>query len=162
MTAAVADVDQIDRRPCRAAAGRRFSHPDGRQPAPALRRHPGTSRPAPTRLRYTVTAPRPASDTLLIPGLRGATWTLVEGSTFRITRTSGDILPGEPAVPLHGQWLITVKMGQVRDGSRMTLHHTRGEPVDHARAVSGVLRGNADPGPAVDTPQGHGQPWGGL
>ena len=30
------------------------------------------------------------------PGLRGATVTIVEGSMFCITQTSGDILPGEP------------------------------------------------------------------
>jgi hypothetical protein len=138
----------------------------------------------------------------VIPGLRGATATLVEGSAFCITQTSGDIRPGGAhlaatdsvltltawrgerrhglliggdgnreaahralswgaAVPPRGQWLVTVEAVPVRDGSPVTLRHPRAQPVEHARAASGVLRGNCAPGRAANTPPGHGQRRGG-
>jgi hypothetical protein len=174
------------------------SHRDGRQLRPALPRHRGTPWPAHTYLRYTVTQPCPASGRPVIPGLRGATVTVVEGSAFCITQTGGGILPGGAhlaatdsvltltawrgerwhglliggdgnreaahralswgaAVPPRGQWLITVEAVPVRGGSPMTLHHSRGHPVEHARAASGVLRANCGPGQAANTPPGHGQ-----
>lgn len=173
MITGVAHVGQIDRRPCRAAAERRLSRT--RMAASCdrlLPRHRGTPWPAHTYLRYTVTPPCPASGRPVIPGLRGATATLVEGSAFCITQTSGDIRPGEPrrllaqdargaAVPPRGQWLVTVEAVPVRDGSPVTLRHPRAQPVEHARAASGVLRGNCAPGRAANTPPGHGQRRGG-
>jgi len=57
--------------------------------------------------------------------------------------------------------LITAGAVPVRDGIRMTLHHPRGQPIEHARAVSGVRWGHGGPGRAADTSPGHGRPRGG-
>ena len=65
------------------------------------------------------------------------------------------------AVSSRGPWLITVQAVPARDGSPMTLHHPRGRPVEHARAASGVPRGDGGPSRAANTPPGHGQPRGG-
>jgi hypothetical protein len=156
-------------------------------------------------VRYTVTAPCPASGTLVIPGLRGTTWTLTGDAdsadlfevtaggarlaaaacvaatdsvltftTWRGERKHGLLMRagGNPeaadrasswgaAVPPRGQWLITVEAVPVRDGSSLSLHYPRCQPVEHARAACGGPRGNGMPGQAVNTPPRYGQRWGG-
>jgi len=64
-------------------------------------------------------------------------------------------------VPPRGRWLIAVEAVPVRDGSPMTLRHPCGQIAEHARAASGVPRGDGGPGRAANTPPGYGQPWGG-
>jgi len=62
------------------------------------------------------------------------------------------------AVPSRGRWLITVEAVPAHDGSPVTLHHPLCRPVEHARAASGVPRGDGGPAHTANTPPGHGQP----
>src|SRR2546430_11608865 len=50
----------------------------------------------PAVCRCTVTAPWSAGQAPVIPGVPGATVTLVEGSTFCISESGGDVLPRQP------------------------------------------------------------------
>ncbi len=89
MTAAVADMHQIDRRQCRAAAERRFSlarmAADYERLYRAILARPGRLACGRTGSRRAVTAPWSAGQAPVIPGLPGATVTLIEGSTFCIS-----------------------------------------------------------------------------
>jgi glycogen debranching enzyme len=57
-------------------------------------------------------------------------------------------------VPARGTWLVTVEAVPVRDGIPMTLHHPRGQPVEHAVPARRLRewRRNA---PQVRTPESH-------
>ena len=112
---------------CRRAAV--LPGPDGRRLRAAVPGHPGTSRPGdarPDRNRHTVTAPWSAGEAPAIPGLPG-TVTLVEGSTFCISQSSGDILPGEP------QGLF-VQDTRVLSGWSLTVDGRPAEPLTVQRA----------------------------
>ena len=98
MITGVADVGQLDRRQCWDAAGRRVSHTwmaaNCDRFCCAILDRPASSHPP---VAYGDRIPFGQRQTgVPRPGLRGAAVTLVEGSTFCITQTSGDLLPGEP------------------------------------------------------------------
>jgi len=59
----------------------------------------------------------------------------------------------DDARPAKG--LITAGAVPVRDGIRMTVCHPRGQPIGHARAVSGVRWGHGGPGRAAGWLAGH-------
>src|SRR6516225_8626868 len=116
-----------------AVPGRRraavLTGPDGRRLRAAVPGHPGTSRPRydrPDRNRRTMTTPWSADVAPAVPGLPG-TVTLVEGSTFCISQSSGDILPGEP------QGLF-VQDTRVLSGWSLTVDGRPAEPLTVQRA----------------------------
>lgn len=58
-------------------------------------------------------------------------------------------------------WRPCRRSPPVCDGRPKSLHHSRGQPVGHARATSGVPRTDGGPGGAANTPPGHVRPWDG-